>query len=138
MRSSHEALSPPGWNGYTKIGDGLHPTKDTMIMDRKVATKVVAALRVFLETGYVPPEETTKRGFGVGTFKDGLGQECSFQDSSLGTEAAAWLGVDVNCAGEDVSNRMHLTTDMMDALIPIFDRFIQQEVFDRPVQLDES
>lgn len=34
------------------------------------------------------------RGFYVGEFKDAANTPCSIQESSLGTEAAIWLGVD--------------------------------------------
>jgi hypothetical protein len=52
------------------------------------------------------------------------GQPCSLQPSSLGTEAAWWFGVDTNTFGMQVSMRAHLTTDMMAALVPIFEHFV--------------
>jgi len=36
---------------------------------------------------------TTNRGFGIGTFTDLYGVECSLQQSSLASQPAIWLGV---------------------------------------------
>ena len=91
---------------------------DMMSFDHAGARNILADLRHFVKEGSVPPQKRTNRGFGLGTFQDSLGQECSLQDSSLGTEAACWFGVDTNLGGRKISMRMHLTTDMVVALIP--------------------
>jgi hypothetical protein len=120
-----EALSPPGWDGFTKLNGFLYPTTDTMILGVDHVRGLLADLRTFRETGYVPQRQHTERGFGFNRFLDAIEQLCSFQDSSLATEAATWLGVDENAAGESVSNRMHLSPDMVDALIPLFESFVE-------------
>jgi len=122
-----EALTPPDWDGHTRLGNYLFPSEDLMILDPEGALTLASDLRVFQQTGYVPPQKHTERGFGLGTFKDAREQECSLQDSSLATEAAIWLGVDVNQAGQRVSNRMHLTTDMVEALVPLLETFFRME-----------
>ena len=110
-----EALYPPGWDGHTKIGDQLCPTADRMHLSVDGAAHLLFGFQAFMATGGVPHTEHTARGFGLSAFEDSLGQKCSFQDSSLATEAAVWLGVS--------DNRMHLTTDMIEALIPHFEAF---------------
>jgi hypothetical protein len=60
----------------------------------------------------------TQRGFALITFTDSYGAECSLQKSSLATEDAVWFGVD-----GDVGERMHLTVEMVRALLPALTRF---------------
>jgi hypothetical protein len=66
------------------------------------------------------PSET-ERGFALGTFQDRYGAACSIQKSSLATEDAIWLGVDL----EDGKGRMHLTQDGLNKLLPILQRFVE-------------
>lgn len=87
--------------------------------------------------------ERTARGFGVHTFKDIFGVECSLQESSLGTVAAIWLGCDeanprhmvdgdvvpVKMPREYVADtRMHLTQKQVAALLPHLQRFVDTGV----------
>jgi hypothetical protein len=98
----------------------------------------------------------TQRGFRLFEFKDRSGHGCSLQESSLATEAAIWLGPDdswptlfypkgvkhpdhggwekmdrtlpegvehVLCDG-----RMQLTVDQLRVLVPVLQRFIDEEV----------
>ncbi len=66
----------------------------------------------------------TPRGFLRGDFEDRYGQKCSIQESSLATEEAIWLGVDVNLKGEEVEQgRMHLTRQQIKDLLPILRYF---------------
>lgn len=66
----------------------------------------------------------TGRGFARADFMDRYGSECSIQDSSLANEAAVWLGVQKDFEG-NASTRMHLTQDMVAALLPALRRFVQ-------------
>ena len=66
----------------------------------------------------------TDRGFALGQFVDRYKQQCSVQDSSLAAEAAIWLGVDVDLNGKECT-RMHLTTEMAAALLPVLERFVR-------------
>lgn len=61
----------------------------------------------------------TPRGLLRGDFEDRYGQQCSVQESSLATEAAIWLGVDVNLKGDEIEGRMHLTKQQVKDLLPI-------------------
>jgi len=85
----------------------------------------------------------TGRGFLIGEFRDGNGEQCSIQESSVATEPYLWLGCDdpnpkyfpgdgtgwhpyplpenVQC-----STRMHLTQEQAAALIPLLQRFVDQ------------
>lgn len=66
----------------------------------------------------------TNRGFLRGDFEDRYGQQCSVQESSLATEEAIWLGVDVSLKGVDVEHgRMHLTRQQVKDLLPILRYF---------------
>lgn len=76
----------------------------------------------------------TNRGFRLIEFNDRYKQSCSIQDSSLATESAIWLGVSntgPNMEGpngkvsEDINARMHLTMEMVEALIPVLQRFVK-------------
>lgn len=58
----------------------------------------------------------TDRGFPFATFTDLYDRPCSVQESSLATADAIWLGVD--------GSRMHLSREMVDALIPMLQRFV--------------
>ena len=60
--------------------------------------------------------QTTGRGFTRGEFRDRYNFLCSIQKSSLATEDAIWLGVN--------ENRMHLTQEMAEALIPLLQKFV--------------
>lgn len=68
----------------------------------------------------------TERGFVRGNFIDRYGQTCSIQKSSIATEDAIWLGcneglhVDGQCCA-----RMHLTQEMIAALLPLLHRFVE-------------
>jgi len=70
-------------------------------------------------------KHTTERGFSRDEFADLYGQKCSLQDSSLATQAAIWLGVDVDLEGKEVNNRMHLSQNMVRQLLPILQRFVE-------------
>jgi hypothetical protein len=71
--------------------------------------------------------DQTSRGFNVGTFVDRYGSTCSVQDSSLASEAAIWLGVDVPFEGcHDGSVRMHLTKPMVKDLLTYLNNFVDQ------------
>ena len=54
--------------------------------------------------------EKTERGFGVVNFKDIYGADCSFQESSLATKRACWLGGEepYECDGELHNTRIHI------------------------------
>lgn len=58
---------------------------------------------------------TTPRGFYIAEFVDSYGKQCSLQDSS-NVDPHIWLGV-----GDE---RMHLTREMVAALIPHLARFV--------------
>jgi len=64
----------------------------------------------------------TIRGFRRYIFADEYRQECSLQKSSLATVDAIWLGVDTDTNG-GVGHRMHLTQDMVKALLPTLTHF---------------
>ena len=70
-------------------------------------------------------KKLTERGFGFYEFKDKYGQECSLQDSSLASEPAVWLGVDIDLKGDEIQNRMHLTQEQVKALLPILTYFAE-------------
>ena len=57
----------------------------------------------------------TQRGFLRGEWIDRYETRCSVQESSLATEPCIWLGVD--------DKRMHLTVDMVSALLPQLQHF---------------
>lgn len=59
----------------------------------------------------------TDRGFVRGEFIDRYGSSCSIQESSLLGENAIWLGC--------VDNRMHLTQEMVSALLPLLQLFVE-------------
>ena len=63
---------------------------------------------------------TTERGFALYEFRDRYNRECSLQRSSIATEDCIWLGVH---EGESV--RMHLTPEMVTALLPILQQFAE-------------
>jgi len=91
----------------------------------EVIPKIIDGEEYTIEKTYLTTlkKETTSRGFGLWEFKDKYGQECSLQDSSLASEPAIWLGVDVDLKGVDVNDRMHLTQEQVKALLPILDHF---------------
>lgn len=64
-----------------------------------------------------PPiwQTTTERGFARYEFADHYGAPCSLQKSSLATRDCVWLG-----AGD---GRMHLTQEMVAALLPALMHF---------------
>jgi len=85
--------------------------------------------------------DKTGRGFTLITFDDRYQCPCEIQDSSLATEAAIWLGCvkppqvlkdgqwqdcDMSVFGRDVveHNRMHLTQEQVEKLIPILKHFV--------------
>lgn len=66
----------------------------------------------------------TDRGFARADFEDCYGSQCSVQESSLGTEAAIWLGVDKDWNGDE-HFRMHLTQQMVASLLPLLQHFAE-------------
>ena len=66
----------------------------------------------------------TQRGFSLIEFLDRYKQKCSLQKSSLATEDAIWLGVDVDIEGKG-SSRMHLTKKQVKAILPHLQRFVE-------------
>jgi hypothetical protein len=104
-------------------------------------------------------KDTTSRGFGLWTFKDKYGAECSLQDSSLANESAIWFGIDnadpkimasKTAAGgvgwvpyeipDDVhlTTRMHLTQEQVKALLPILQYFAETGEYVRDFNGEES
>jgi hypothetical protein len=99
-----------------------------------------------VEGDFLKPS-TTARGFGLLTFTDRSGTECTLQESSLATEAAIWFGAaklevkrfpgnytgwhDVDFAallpGQDIvgNERMHLTQDHVRRLLPALQHFAE-------------
>lgn len=75
--------------------------------------------------------KTSDRGFKYAEFTDLYGSQCSIQESSLATEAALWLGVDISF--KQYSNlgatRMHLTQEMARNLIPLLELFVEKGEF---------
>ncbi len=73
----------------------------------------------------------TKRGSTLIEFKDRYKQKCSLQKSSLATEDAIWLGVDVTIPpelggeGKEIYGRMHLTRRQVKALLPHLQAFVE-------------
>jgi hypothetical protein len=63
----------------------------------------------------------TGRGFVIYEFKDRCDENCSLQKSSLATEDAIWLGIDL----QDASKRMHLTVEQVQELIPVLQKFVE-------------
>ncbi len=75
--------------------------------------------------------KTTDRGFKYAEFTDLYGSECSIQESSLATEPALWVGVDVpfkQYSNLD-STRMHLTQEMARDLISLLELFVEKGEF---------
>lgn len=87
------------------------------------------------------PEATfrqTQRGFQRISFEDLVGSSCSLQESSLGTEAAIWLGVDegghfelkgpgqlpTNIGTPPTGGRMHLRRGQVAMLLPLLQHFV--------------
>jgi hypothetical protein len=84
-------------------------------------------------------KDVSPRGFGVISFQDNSKQECSLQDSSLATEPAIWLGINIadpklftsGRGWEDylippdvmINTRMHLTQSMVKQLLPFLIKF---------------
>jgi len=64
----------------------------------------------------------TQRGFALAEFTDRYNAACSIQNSSLASEPCIWLGVH-EVAGEPA--RMHLTQEMVAALLPLLQRFVE-------------
>lgn len=64
----------------------------------------------------------TQRSFARADFTDEYGAACSIQDSSRATEECIWLGID-SVNGEIA--RMHLTIEMVEALLPLLRNFVQ-------------
>jgi hypothetical protein len=58
----------------------------------------------------------TLRGFAWSEFTDHNGNQCSLQKSSLATEDCIWLG--------RAEARMHLTREMVEALLPYLMTFV--------------
>lgn len=77
----------------------------------------------------------TNRGFSLIEFEDRYKQKCSLQKSSLATEDAIWLGVDVGIPvelggkGEKIDGRMHLTCKQVKALLPHLQAFAETGSF---------
>lgn len=68
----------------------------------------------------------TQRGFARAEFLDANGDTCSIQDSSVATDALLWLGCDhgMHVDGQCLA-RMHLTREMVAALLPLLHRFVE-------------
>lgn len=67
----------------------------------------------------------TSRGFAVARFRDHYESECSLQKSSIvSDEECIWLGVDRSFDGERGSCRMHLTQEMVRAMLPALQHFV--------------
>lgn len=70
--------------------------------------------------------DKTLRGFQVGEFRDLSGAHCSIQKSSLATDDAIWLGVDVAYDGEELyGGRMQINRQMVQALLPHLEHFAE-------------
>ena len=81
--------------------------------------------------------ESTERGFSRGEFRDRNGNKCSIQESSA-NGANIWLGADDVMVvdnsdqiaelpeGYKVLARMHLTQEMVAALLPCLQRFVKE------------
>ena len=69
----------------------------------------------------------TNRGFHYCEFRDLYGSECSLQMSSLAGQRAIWFGVDrdFDTRSADGGHRMHLTQDMVRALLPALQLFAE-------------
>ena len=63
--------------------------------------------------------EPTERGFMRGEFIDANGNRCSIQESSNAEEKQIWLGF-------DEGKRMELTRDMVSALLPVLQKFVEK------------
>lgn len=80
--------------------------------------------------------EQTHRGFDFAKFDDLYGDHCSIQKSSLAFQDAIWLGVDTTpdglelgptdpISGRHIGARMHLTQEMVAALLPLLQKFVE-------------
>jgi hypothetical protein len=58
---------------------------------------------------------STSRGFAIVEWRDRYDVPCSLQKSSLATEDCIWLGT--------ITDRMHLSQEMIRNLLPILQRF---------------
>ena len=67
----------------------------------------------------------TERGFDITEFTDLYGSKCSLQKSSLASQDAVWLGVDVHFKDGEVNHRMHLTRKKVADLLPYLKRFVK-------------
>lgn len=76
--------------------------------------------------------KNSERGFTIGRFRDRYNARCSIQESSLATENCIWLGCDETAGGEPA--RMHLTRDMVSALLPVLQHFPHDRQPARPRQ----
>ena len=69
-------------------------------------------------------ESKTNRGFHYADFYDRNNEGCSLQKSSIADEDCIWLGIDrPKSIGGVVYGRMHLTQEMVMALLPYLNRF---------------
>ena len=59
----------------------------------------------------------TERGFPLAEFSDFYNKGCSIQISSLADARCIWFGTN--------TDRMHLTQDQVEALLPILENFVQ-------------
>ena len=73
--------------------------------------------------------EYTPRAFRLALFKDRCGVVCSIQESSS-VVPSLWLGVD--------SNRMHLSQEMVKALLPLLTHFTEHGVLPEPRKCGKS
>jgi hypothetical protein len=69
------------------------------------------------------------RGFLRGEFVDCCGEKCSIQESSMATEPCIWLGCEHETvdevSGQKCGARMHLTRELVAALLPHLQRFAE-------------
>ena len=68
--------------------------------------------------------QKTSRNFSIAEFSDLYGSKCSLQKSSLATDDAIWLGVDLPFNGQ-VGVRMHLNREQLAELLPYLQRFVE-------------
>lgn len=80
--------------------------------------------------------DTTPRGFVIGEWKDLYGWKCTIQESSLAFHNAIWLGCSSTpegeglgpidkISGEHIGARMHLDVEMVKALLPLLQHFVE-------------
>jgi hypothetical protein len=70
------------------------------------------------QTARTPLQVTsTERGFAIVEWRDRYDVPCTLQKSSLATEDCIWFGT--------ITDRMHLTQEMVRNLLPLLQRFAE-------------